>query len=284
MDDGYSAGGSGLVSSTYPLNTATNLADRARNMLRDFPVFFEEVHQPLTTSTIKLSRMMVATLDIRSVEDNVAVPVSNYTVDTRNGVVRFSDLSDITDGVTISGYYYEWFLPEDLEYYAEIAMSEHTHNRTDIAGFADFSTEEKHATAVLAVVFALGSLMTELALDIDVSTPEGMMIPAHMRFQQIQQLFQYWSAEYAKRASLLNLGLERIDIFDLRRISRLTNRYVPQFRGREIDDPRPPVRVFPEIPAEVAAPEEGGSEGAGAYNPDYGLDAGGWTTLGTSGG
>lgn len=267
-----------------PLDTPTNLADRARNMLRDFPAYFEEIHSPLADPTVKLSRMMVATLDIRSTTTGAAVPTTDYTVDTRNGVVGFTNVTGIVDGVSIKGYYYEWFLPEDLEYYAEIAISEHTHNRTDVQDFSFFSTEEKHATAVLTVVLALGSLMTELALDIDVSTPEGMMIPAHMRFQQIQQLFQYWQAEYAKRAAMLNLGLERIDIFDLRRVSRLTNRLVPEFRAREIDDPRPPVRVFPEIPTEVAAPEEGGSEGAGAYNPDYGLSADGWTTIGTSGG
>lgn len=267
-----------------PADTLTGVSDRARNMIRDFPMWFEETHQPLVGPTVKLSRMMVATLDIRAIVDGTAVPTDNYAVDTRNGVVRFSDLTDIADGVAINGYYYEWFLPEDLEYYADIAIAEHMHNRTDIVSFGDFSAEEQHATAVLAVVLALGSLMTELALDIDVSTPEGMMIPAHMRFQQVTQLFQYWTNEYAKRAAMLNIGLERIDIFDLRRISRLTNRYVPEFRGREIDDPRPPVRVFPEIPTEVAAPEEGGSEGAGSYNPDYGLAADGWTTLGTSGG
>ncbi len=269
---------------SVPLDTPTNLADRARNMLRDFPAFFEETHTPLTDTTVKLSRMMVATLDIRAFTTGTAVPTANYIVDTRNGVIRFTDVTGITEGISIKGYYYEWFLPEDLGYYAEIAISEHTHNRTDVTSFSDFSTEEKHATAVLTVCLALGSLMSELALDIDVSTPEGMMIPAHMRFQQVQQLFQYWQAEYTKYAAMLNIGLERIDIFDLRRISRLTNRYVPEFRGREVDDPRPPVRVFPEIPAEMASPEEGGSEGAGAYNPDYGLAADGWTTLGTSGG
>ena len=269
---------------TAPLDTATALADRARNLIRDFPMYFEEVREPLPGPTVKLSRMMVGTLEIRSIETGTAVAASAYALDTRNGVVRFTDSSALSAGVQINGYYYEWFMPEDLEYFAEIAMAEHLHGRTDVAGFEGFSYEEQHATAILAIATALGSLLTELALDIDVSTPEGMMIPAHMRFQQVQQLFQYWSAQYAQKAAMLNLGLERMEVFDLRRVARLTNRLVPEFRNREIDDPRPPVRVFPAVPPKVPSPEEGGPEGQGNYNPDYGLAADGWTTLGTSGG
>ena len=266
------------------LDTTVALADRARNMIRDFPAYFEEIHQPLPGPTVKLSRMMVGTLEVRSVSTGQAVAASGYSLDTRNGVLRFSDAGALSDGVQINGYYYEWFLPEDLEYFADIAVAEHLHGRTDIIGLEGFSPEEQHATAILAVATALGSLLTELALDFDVSTPEGMMIPAHMRFQQVQQLFQYWSAQYAQKAAMLNLGLERMEIFDMRRVARLTNRLVPEFRNREIDDPRPPVRVFPAIPPKVHSPEEGGPEGSGNYNPDYGLAADGWTTLGTSGG
>jgi hypothetical protein len=269
---------------TTQLDTTSQLADRARNLIRDFPAFFEQVHSPLPASTVRLARPLIGTLEVTSVETGATVPESDYSIDTRNGVVKFNDPQPLRSGVSFMGYHYEWFLPEDLEYFAEMAVYAHMHGRTDISDFTDFSYEEKHATAVAAVVGALASLLTEFAMDIDVSTPEGMMIPAHMRFGQLQQMYEFWAAEYRKLADMLNIGLERIEIFDLRRVSRLTNRFVPQYREREIDDPRPPIRVFPEIPAKKAAPEEGGSEGAGGYNPEYGISQGGWTTIGTSGG
>ena len=263
------------------LDTSVDIADRARNLIRDFPLFFEETYQPLSGSTVKLSRMLVATLEIRKLSDGTEVTA--YALDPRNGVVKFTDPSTFLSGISIIGYHYEWFLPDDLEYFADISMSEVMSGRTDVRDFAELSHEEKHVTAIGAVSFALMSLLTELSTDIDVSTPEGLSIPAHMRFQQVQQMQQFWAAEYTKKSAMLNLGLERMEVKDLRRVSRLTNRYVPSFRGREIDDPRPPVRVFPIIDPLVAAPEEGGSEGAGGYNPDYGLSSDGWSTLGTSG-
>src|SRR4029077_8235436 len=85
-----------------------------------------------------------------------------------------------------------------------------------------------------------------------------MMIPAHMRFQQVLQLFQYWKGQYDQMAAATNTGINAIEMNQLRRISRFTNRYVPTFRGREIDDPTPPIRVWPEIPTLVPTPEEGG--------------------------
>lgn len=267
-----------------PLDTSTQIADRARNMIRDFPNYFEQVHSPLPAATIRLARPLIGTIQISALADGTAVPETDYMLDTRNGVVSFNDAAPLSEGVTVRGYHYEWFLPEDLEYFAEISMGESMHGRTDITEFAELGQEEKHVTAMGAVVYALFSLLTELSTDIDVSTPEGMMIPAHMRFQQVQQMYQFWAQKYADKAAMLNLGLERLEIGELRRVARLTNRLVPQYRDREIDDPRPPIRVFPEVPAKVAAIEEGGSEGAGGYNPEYGISYGGWTSIGRSGG
>ena len=109
-------------------------------------------------------------------------------------------------------------------------------------------------------------------------------------FMGTERVMKFFKVPPAK-AHATGVGIEAIEYqdrvfesLDLVYLGGLTNRYVPEFRGREIDYPRPPVRVFPEVPTEVAAPEEGGSEGAGSYNPDYGLAADGWTTLGTSGG
>ena len=265
------------------LDTAPQIGERARNMIRDFPLFFEETFQPLPAPTIRLPHPLIAQLELRSVEDGGLIDPEDYVIDHRNGVIKFKNYTPYQQGVNIFGYHYSWFLPDDLEYYADVMIAEHMHGRTDIHEFAEFSYEEKHVTAIGAAVYAMFSLLTELSTDIDISTPEGIMIPAHMRFGQVQQLYDMWLMKYRDKAAMLNIGLERIEIYSLRRVTRLTNRYAPVWREREIDDPRPPVRVFPAIPPVVPTFAEGGSEGSGGYNPDYGISHGGWNTLGTAG-
>ena len=102
-----------------------------------------------------------------------------------------------------------------------------------------------------AVVHLLWSLTIELALDIDVSTPEGMFIPAHQRYQQVTAMMQYWENEFQTRAASLNLGLGALEIYQLRRVSYLTNRYVPVYQKQEIDDHTRPKRLYPPIPEGV---------------------------------
>lgn len=261
--------------------TLEDLGERARNLLRDFPVFFEESYTPLTSSTIKLQHPLVTNLVMRSAEDGGMDEA--FTLDRRNGVVQIHDPDSLAMGVYFSGYHYEWFLEEDLNFYADIVMAELSNGRVDKPDYGSFTPAELNVAAMGAVAYALFSLMTEFSTEIDISTPEGMMIPAHMRFQQVQSMYQYWSQKFSHSASMLDIGLDRFEMFNLRRVALTTGRYVPSFREREVDDPRPPVRVFPEIPAVVPAVEEGGSEGSVGFNPDYGLSAGGWYSWGTSG-
>lgn len=263
------------------IDTPAQVGNRARNMLRDFPVFFEETHSPLTSPTIRLSHPLVTDIVLRSIEDGGVD--NNFRLDRRNGVIQLHDPESLTPGIQIAGYHYEYFLEEDLEFFSEMIMAEFLHGRTDIDNWSQFMYEEKNVGAMGTVSLALFSLMTELSTQIDVSTPEGMMIPAHMRFQQVQQMYQFWHQKFQEKASLLNIGLERIEVGVLRRVSRTTNRLVPVFRDREVDDPRPPIRVFPAIPPVVPAVEEGGSEGAGGLNPEYGISGGGWESIGRSG-
>ena len=136
------------------------------------------------------------------------------------------------------------------------------------------------------LVGALWSLMTEVATDIDVSDPEGMNIPAHQRYQQVSQLVSFWSAKYDEKAAMLNVGLKRIEQYTLRRESRLTGRYVPIYRGRELDNPRPPIRVRPPIEqiAPTAADEEEQYMNSRYPEANYGTGDMAWENLGTNGG
>ena len=102
-----------------------------------------------------------------------------------------------------------------------------------------------------AVVRALWSLCLEFSFDIDVSTPEGMYIPARQRFGQVLQMLNYWQVQYNERAQALNIGLNALEQFRLRRVAYLTNRYVPIYQEREVDNPLPPKRLFPQIPDQM---------------------------------
>ena len=254
------------------------IGEASRNMIRDFPKFFEATYAPLPAATVQLDYPMVASLEVRSVADNTEV--TDFSLDYRNGILKLPNVADIRDGIHVYGYHYEWFLPDDLSFYARYVFDELMFD-SDNDSLADMSETEQSLLPLGTTVYALWSLVTEFSTDIDVSTPEGVMIPAHMRFQQVLQLFQYWKQRYEEKSAAMNLGPNKISQYRLRRISRMTNRYVPVFRGREIDDPRWPVRVFPEIPEIV---DDDTPDSGGALVNDYGLTADGWESFGQSGG
>lgn len=256
-----------------------DIGEASRNMIRDFPIYFEATYTPLSAATMELDYPLVSNLEIRSVDTNEEVV--DFSVDYRNGVVKFPNVSDIRNGVHVYGYHYEWFLPDDLTFYAQYTFDELTFD-SDNNALNDMNGAESQLLSLGTTVYALWSLVTEFSMDVDVSTPEGVMIPAHMRFQQVLQLFQYWKQKFDEKAAMMNLGPNKISQYRLRRVSRLTNRYVPVFKNREIDDPRWPVRVFPEIP-EVVEGSDSGDGGQGTLVNDFGVTADGWESYGGSG-
>lgn len=97
------------------------------------------------------------------------------------------------------------------------------------------------------VVEALWGLMTEFSRDIDVTTSESIHIPASQRFRMVQSLLEYWMNAYNKQARALNIGVEKIEMLSLRRVSRSTGRLVPLYKERELNEYGPVTQVFPEI-------------------------------------
>jgi hypothetical protein len=122
--------------------------------------------------------------------------------------------------------------------------------------------------------------MAELSLDVDVSTPEGISIPATQRFRQATEMAGHLAQVYTDEAAMLGVGLNKVEQFWLRRVAYLTNRLVPILREREVDDPHPPLRLLPPIPAGL---QDGEGDAVYMPEPPGGIGYGGWTTLGTSG-
>ncbi|NDC89494.1 MAG: hypothetical protein EB075_11960 [Bacteroidetes bacterium] len=154
----------------------------------------------------------------------------------------------------VDGYYYEWFLPSDMEFYADMAINLNTHNlRVPLANLAPAVTD---VIGIHTLVQALWGLMSEYSRDIDVITSESVHIQTSQRYRMVSSLLDYWMGEYNRRATALNIGLERLEVLTLRRVSRTTNRLVPIYRPREVGDYGPIERVYPEIDDGVIDIEE----------------------------
>lgn len=123
---------------------------------------------------------------------------------------------------------------------------------------------EELPLVLLAVANALWGLATDAATDINISTVEGTSVDRSQRFGQLMAMIDAVQARYHDICQQLNVGLWRIEMSDLRRISRTTSRYVPLYRPREFDDYGLAVRELPPIdhphddPSEIPNPGFGG--------------------------
>ena len=219
----------------------------ARNYLRDFPKFFQvnfdavgrtfELGQPnIDTSTIWVASVSGASVN--------TLTTDNYSIDARNGILRLAATPPANSKILIEGYYYEWLLPADLQFYSERSINFHT--PTINVPLEQASAAVLDVVGLGALVEALQALMTEYARDIDVMTSESIHIPGSQRFRMLQSLCQQWEVEYRKHANNLNIGPERIEQFSLRRVSRTTNRLVPLYKAKELGEYGPMERIFAE--------------------------------------
>lgn len=248
--------------------TIESVMSGARTVLRDFPRFF-------TASVAKTDNSRTFDLPYENLSPDLTVwAVSgsttyegfphaadyvagankfSYTVDSRNGLLRVKTLPTgpgfpAGTYINVEGYYYEWVADADLKYHSTNVIAEHMHRR-DIT-LEQVSDVEEDAMALGTVVDALWSLLLEYSRDIDVNTPEAIAVPATQRYRQVEDLLfspNGFLAKYKEKSRMLNVGLDRIEVMTLRRVSRQTNRLVPIYTSREWDDMQRPAREFPEV-------------------------------------
>lgn len=242
--------------------TVKTITTIARGFLRDFPKFFQVSFNAvgrtyeLGNPNIDADSLWVATY-VNNAPVNITSDTSAsayYSLDARNGILRFNTTPSASASILVEGYYYEWVLPSDLEFYASHAIEQHVYN-------LDLPLESMSGIVIdtigmSCVVEALWGLLTEYSRDIDITTSESVHIPASQRFRMVQSLLDYWSKAYEKQAKALNIGLERIEMMNLRRVSRSTNRYVPIYKAKELGEYGPIERLFPEINEGMIALEE----------------------------
>ena len=221
----------------------------ARNFLRDFPKFFQTSFEA-TTRTYELGHpnIDVDSLYIATHTSGASTPTvlasSGYSLDARNGILRLTSTPAANSSLMVEGYHYEWILPADLEFYAHYAIEEHVYNlSTPLENMAGIVID---TIGMATVVSSLWALLSEYSRDIDVMTSESVHIPGSQRFRMVQSLLEYWQRQYENQARALNIGINRIEVMNLSRVSRTTNRYVPIYRARELGDYGPIERIFPE--------------------------------------
>lgn len=268
------------------MTTLAEVSSVARKLSRDFGTFFE-INFATTGATLRLPHPLVEPSSVSVINNTDGAAVTDFVVNSRGGLIKIPNPSQYEDGVYVSGMYYQWFLDEDLDFFSQVIISEHMHHRPGV-DLQSIMGVEVEVMGIGALVGALWSLLAEFATDIDISSPEGMNIPAHQRFQQVQALIQYWENRYEDKAAMLNVGLKRIEMQTLRRVTRLTGRYAPLYRPREIDNPRPPIRIRPMIDPGVSTPFEDeetfwGTQSDGVNAESWDLGYGGWGTIGTGG-
>lgn len=173
---------------------------------------------------------------------------TDYTVEANLGVIHFVNAPADNSTVVITGQHYRYFTDDDLTIFVNTAITQHTAGRTDSYGrqmtLGLLSTIEEYPLALLATVEALWALATDAAFDINITAPDGVMIPRAQRFQQLSAIINQRQEQYRNLCSLLNIGLYRVEVGTLRRVSRTTNKLVPVYMPQEIEDSRRPERVY----------------------------------------
>lgn len=173
---------------------------------------------------------------------------TNYTVEANIGVVHFVVAPAAEATITVSGQHYRYFTDDDLLVFLNTAVTQHTAGRADQYGrqltINLLAVVEEYPVVLLTTIEALWALATDASFDINITAPDGVVIPRSQRFAQLSNIIGQRKEQYRELCALLNIGLYRIEIGTLRRVSRTTNKLVPVYMPQEIEDSRRPARVY----------------------------------------
>lgn len=182
------------------------------------------------------------------VDDVAAATPDDYTLEQDIGVVHFVEAPDEDAAIVITGLRYRYFTDTDIITFITTAVNQHVYNRTDsygsIVSLGSIQPVEEYPLAILSVIEALWVLATDAAFDINITAPDGVVIPRAQRYQQLTSMVQQRWEQYRTLCAQLNIGLWRLEMGTLRRVSRTTNKLVPVYLAQEIDDSRRPERVY----------------------------------------
>ena len=230
--------------------TLVDLVSRVRTELNDQPRQFTKTFVgdgTTTTFNLGVKPIDLNTLLVKVGNTTLANP-DGYTAEANFGTIHTVAAPAANAVLSVAGNVFRYFSDAELEYFINVAVTQHTTNRTD--GFGRQMTLsmlpeiESYPVAILSTIEALYALATDSAFDIDIHAPDGVTIPRAQRYSQLMQLIAQRQEQYKSICSALNIGLWRIEMGTLRRVSRTTNKLVPVYMSQEVDDARKPERVY----------------------------------------
>lgn len=233
--------------------TVVGLSSRLRAELGDLGrSFVENFTGDGITTRYKLSEAPISATGLYVYVNGVNVS-ANVSVELTTGVIIFATAPANNSSIMITGTTFRYFTDDEIEYYVNTAVLEHTKGGTDASGGAlnvkNLPATDEYPVVILACSMALYTLATDAAFDIDIISPDGVSIPRSERFRQLMEMVQVKKEQYRELCTMLGTGLYRIEVFNLRRVSRRTNRYVPVYRPQEVDDGSLPQRIVLPIPS-----------------------------------
>lgn len=228
----------------------SDLISRTRLELGDQPKEFQFVTtSDGTTTAFYLNNKPVDpfTLLVRVSQAFVPAP-TGYKLEVDTGIVRFLNPISAGEVLTVNGTAYRYFSDADITRFINTAIEQHTYERTDAYGsrvtMATLPAVEEYPIAILATIEALWVLATDAAFDINITAPDGVVIPRSERYAQLTGMIAQRQEQYRSLCAQLNIGLWRIQVGNLRRASKRTNKLVPIYMPQEFDDGRKPERVY----------------------------------------
>lgn len=245
--------------------TVNSLVGKVRVELGDLGKSF--VTQFIADGTTNRFRLHYAPLDGTGVvvfKNNVNISDA-CSVEESTGILVTDVLPADGDEFTVSGNYYRYFTNSEMVSLITDAVNMHQHGHVDSSGrkgtIENLPVIDEYPVAVYAVTLALYTLATDAAFDIDVQAPDGVTIPRAERYRQLMEMIQTRQQQYRELCVHLGVGMYKIDVFSLRRISKATGRYVPVYTPQEVDDKSYPQRAHDSNPTYGNKPTPWPTEG-----------------------
>ncbi len=240
--------------------TLTSLIDRVRLELGDTAKTFSWTTTGIEGESryqIPYSPVLASTVTV--VVNGDVANEATYSVEEPTGVLIFNDGGrDDGDSITVFGSHFRFFTDAELETIVQASVEEHLYLKVDAFGrqlnVNNLPTVEEYPVAIWATYKALMTLATDAAFDIDIHTPDGVSIPRSERYAQLYNMAMARKQQYDDLCKALNIGIAKIEVFTVRRISKHTNRYVPVYIPQEVDDRSAPQRAYLPIPTYGAQP------------------------------
>ena len=240
--------------------TISSLVDKVRLELGDIgKSFVTQFVADGTTDRFQLHYFPLDAEQVHVYKNNVDITLAS-TVEESTGILVLDDVPASGDTLSVSGNYYRYFTAAELTSLVTSAVEQHSAGHTDSLGrkmtVDTLPLVEEYPVTVYATTLALYTLATDAAFDIDIQAPDGVTIPRAERYRQLMEMINTRQAQYKDLCVQLGVGLYRIDVFTLRRVSKATGRYVPVYIPQEVDDRSYPQRVDDQLPTYGNRPTE----------------------------